>query len=176
MRFLVGFCLALTLCIKGSQGACGDRPNRLLAAEDVCWSSKVEIVERIQHTTKTVLNFAKKKLGLDVDEKPQKCEYYQCIFQEMKLMKANNMPDYELIVKWIDNNIIYNQAKQLYDRLTLCNEALANAIGSDLPFDGTLETSTLAEQTKQQSDCETSLQFLKCLSLAQTECPIFQFP
>ena len=81
----------------------------MVGAEDICWGRKVELTERIQYTTKSVLNFAKKKLGLEVDENnhPQKvidfksafprimfflifclqCDYYQCIFQELKMVR-----------------------------------------------------------------------------------------
>lgn len=39
-----------------------------MGAEEVCWSSKVKLGDRIQYTTKSVLNFAKEKLGLSTDE------------------------------------------------------------------------------------------------------------
>lgn len=51
-------------------------------AEDGCWTKKVEIIDRIQYSTKSVLNFARKKLGLNVEEQntPQKVRHNYMTF------------------------------------------------------------------------------------------------
>lgn len=53
---------------------CCERPLEVRGVEDYCWSKNVEVVDRLQYAEKKVMNFAKKKLGMDVDEpsEPQK--------------------------------------------------------------------------------------------------------
>lgn len=50
------------------------------------------MLDRISHAQKKIVNFAKKTIGMDVEEteEPQKCEYYYCIFREMNLVSKSN--------------------------------------------------------------------------------------
>uniref|UniRef100_A0A6P7GM48 Uncharacterized protein LOC114339814 n=1 Tax=Diabrotica virgifera virgifera TaxID=50390 RepID=A0A6P7GM48_DIAVI len=69
------FLISLAVVIVSVQQVHADceRARSLLGAEDVCWSRKVEMLDRIQYTQKRIMNFAKKKLGMDVEkEEPQK--------------------------------------------------------------------------------------------------------
>ncbi|ERL86840.1 hypothetical protein D910_04243 [Dendroctonus ponderosae] len=154
-----------------------ERSLSMMAAEDICWSNKVKIVDRIQYTTKSVLNFAKEKLGLVKDEPfhPQQCDYYECIFAELKMLDPNGYPNYNKIVEWIDNNIIYNYAKTQYDTLKECNAALSQSVESDTYFSGDLIPINEGPQSL-QNNCEVVREFMKCLALNATECIIFVYP
>lgn len=56
---------------------CCERLLEVKGVEDYCWSRNVEVIERIQQAEKKVVNFAKRKLGMDVIEpnEPQKVIY-----------------------------------------------------------------------------------------------------
>ncbi|KAJ8977882.1 hypothetical protein NQ317_016152, partial [Molorchus minor] len=107
-----------------------ERPLEVRGVEDYCWTKKVEVRERIQYTGKSVLNFAKKTLGMDIetDEEPQKCDYYTCIFQELKVMNGDGYPCHERMTKWVKNNVIYNHATILLSQIDKCTEGLSKSI------------------------------------------------
>lgn len=80
--------------IEDVKAAC-ERSPKLMGAEEVCWSSKVKLGDRIQYTTKSVLNFAKEKLGLSTDEPyyPQEVRYY--------LNKCKHFVQLKFFVVWL---------------------------------------------------------------------------
>lgn len=51
-----------------------ERSYEVRGVEDYCWTKNVEVLDRLQYTGKSFLNFAKEKLGMEVekDDKPQK--------------------------------------------------------------------------------------------------------
>ncbi|KAF7267202.1 uncharacterized protein LOC143198818 [Rhynchophorus ferrugineus] len=171
------FILCMAFIILNNVSGICERPNTMTEAEDGCWTKKVEIIDRIQYSTKSVLNFARKKLGFSVEEQntPQKCEYYQCIFNDLKMLNGNGYPNYDQIVHWIDNNIIYNHAKEIYERLNSCNRALSESISNNQYFTGDLNSTLQDNPTNElQSTCDTLQEFMKCLSIVN--CQIFRFP
>ncbi|XP_050312129.1 uncharacterized protein LOC126747493 [Anthonomus grandis grandis] len=157
-----------------------DRSPKLVGAEDLCWSSKVKIVDRVQYTAKSVLNFAKEKLGLGSEEQfnPQQCDYYECIFAEMNMLNHNGFPNEEKLVEFIDNNVIYTHAKAQYERLKLCQEALAYSISENKPFLGAPLGSDASPISVDiiQPKCEILQEFMKCLALNGTDCVVFKYP
>ncbi|XP_030759902.1 uncharacterized protein LOC115885215 [Sitophilus oryzae] len=169
-------CLLIIICIvpQNTLAVC-ERPDVLTGAEDYCWGKTVEILDRLQYSTKSVLNFAKKKLGIGVEEQytPQKCDYYQCIFEALHMLNGNGYPNYGQIVYWIDNNVVYTHAKEIYDRLSACNNALSDSIKNNIYFSGNLNT-TLEESTELQGKCEVLQEFMKCIS--ETSCKRFSYP
>ncbi|XP_048525178.1 uncharacterized protein LOC109536177 isoform X2 [Dendroctonus ponderosae] len=175
IRSIFIFSVLIHNCFRYVDSAC-ERSLSMMAAEDICWSNKVKIVDRIQYTTKSVLNFAKEKLGLVKDEPfhPQQCDYYECIFAELKMLDPNGYPNYNKIVEWIDNNIIYNYAKTQYDTLKECNAALSQSVESDTYFSGDLIPINGPQSL--QNNCEVVREFMKCLALNATECIIFVYP
>ncbi|XP_066147962.1 uncharacterized protein [Euwallacea fornicatus] len=174
-RKIFALVVLLACSFQHAESAC-ERSAILLGAEDVCWGSTVKVVDRIQYTTKSVLNFAKEKLGLDKDEpfNPQQCDYYQCIFKQMKLLNENGYPNYEKMVDWVDKNVIYNHAKTQYDLLKQCNRDLTDSIESDTYFSGS-SSSKSVEGLKLQNKCEVSQEFMKCIA-NNTQCTIFMYP
>lgn len=82
IRLFVVFLTVWWSQIEDVKAAC-ERSPKLMGAEEVCWSSKVKLGDRIQYTTKSVLNFAKEKLGLSTDE-----PYYP---QEVCMVKSKNL-------------------------------------------------------------------------------------
>lgn len=58
--------------------------------EDYCWTQKVEILDRIQHAQKSVVNFAKRKLGMDVTEPNEPQKVKNCVRQTI-LNTGNNV-------------------------------------------------------------------------------------
>ncbi|XP_072376162.1 uncharacterized protein [Diabrotica undecimpunctata] len=160
-----------------------ERARSLLGAEDVCWSRKVEIIDRLQYTQKRIMNFAKKKLGMDVDkEEPQKCEYYYCIFTEMKLINPDyDVPCLERTSNWAKRNTLYNDGEILLDRVEKCSDELKYSLNSNINFlaDNVDKPKNEKLRTSEgQSKCEISLEYMKCLANPSkiTECPVFQFP
>ncbi|XP_044257100.1 uncharacterized protein LOC123006577 [Tribolium madens] len=169
------------------------RPIELKTKEEYCWHEEVEVVDRIVQTSKNVLNFAKKKLGITVDQdnnEKQKCEYYLCILRQLHMLSANDYPACEEIRQWAKNNVIYNQAIDFIQRLEICYEDLNNKTLSEVYFyadqvdkDESLENSESttenpakdSDPNKAQSVCEISSEFIKCLS-RQKQCPVFEFP
>ncbi|XP_019866495.1 uncharacterized protein LOC109595555 [Aethina tumida] len=164
------------------------RPNNLKSKEEYCWKAEVELVERIQQTSKSVLNFAKKKLGMEVEEQnePQKCSYYQCQLSQLQLINQKGFPIMDNFEKWIANEVVYEQAKQLLNQLNKCNDALSKATATDTQFNGdfinlSVNNQTEADMTpesttqKAQSDCELAAEFVKCLSHLPG-CPVFLYP
>ncbi|KAJ8919744.1 hypothetical protein NQ315_006273, partial [Exocentrus adspersus] len=109
-----------------------DRSLEVRGVEDYCWTRNVEVVDRLEHTGKHILNFAKKTLGMEVetDNEPQKCDYYHCIFQELKLINGDGYPCYERTTTWIKNNIPYNHAAILLSRADICTGGLAKSIST----------------------------------------------
>ncbi|CAG9763121.1 unnamed protein product [Ceutorhynchus assimilis] len=179
---LITLCVALALIIEYHVVNCiCEKSNRMLAAEDVCWTREVKIATRIQYTTKSVLNFAKEKLGLETEsqDEPQVCDYYECIFKELKMLNGNGYPDNNKMVNWIDNNIIYKYAKTQYEVLEKCMEDLSQSIASNMYFFADSKPTDNIEGTPLplQEKCEISKEFMKCLSQSGTaECVIFQYP
>ncbi|KAL1518237.1 hypothetical protein ABEB36_001890 [Hypothenemus hampei] len=167
--------LVKLLIFQPAEGTC-DRSSILLGAEEVCWSATVKISDRIQYTTKSVLNFAKEKLGLGSEEPfhPQQCDYYECIFKEMKMLNENGYPNYDKMIEWIDNNVIYNHAKIQYDKIRDCNAALTASIVSDKYFSGDLIPHN--EDERLQTKCDVAMEFMKCIASNGTECVIFTYP
>ncbi|XP_066256225.1 uncharacterized protein [Euwallacea similis] len=174
-RKIFAFVVLLTGSFQYVESAC-ERSAILLGAEDVCWGSTVKVVDRIQYTTKSVLNFAKEKLGFDTDEpfNPQQCDYYECIFRQMKLLNDDGYPNYQKMVDWVDKNVIYNHAKTQYDLLKQCNKDLTDSIESDTYFSGGSPPKS-SEGLKLQNKCEVSQEFMKCIA-NNTECTIFLYP
>ncbi|XP_074025652.1 uncharacterized protein [Leptinotarsa decemlineata] len=165
---------------------CCERPLEVRGVEDYCWSKEVEVGERIQRVEKKVVNFAKRKLGMDVDEpsEPQKCNYYYCVFKELKLLNQQyDVPCIGKTTDWVKRNVIYEQALVLLDRIEMCTGELANSTLSGYSFkadnvDKSPEDHVTDSPSEPQSKCEISAEYMKCLSYVEREqqCPIFQYP
>ncbi|KYB28364.1 hypothetical protein TcasGA2_TC002582 [Tribolium castaneum] len=158
------------------------RPTELKAKEEYCWHEEVEVVDKIVQTSKNVLNFAKKKLGIAVDgdgNEKQKCEYYLCILRQLHMLSANDYPACEEIRKWAKNNVIYNQAIDFIGRLEICYDALNNKTLSEVyfyadqvdkdesqenPESTTEKPADDSDASKPQSACDIASEFIKCLS------------
>ncbi|XP_018577881.1 uncharacterized protein LOC108916157 isoform X2 [Anoplophora glabripennis] len=160
-----------------------ERSLEVRGVEDSCWTKNVEVIDRLQYTGKSILNFAKKKLGMEVEagDEPQKCDYYNCIFQELKML-SDGHPSEEKIMKWIKNNIIYNHAIVLLSRVDTCSTQLTRSIGSNTFFSvEVLEETTLKneynEPLKLQGKCEVVAEYMKCMfAMEKSDCPVFQYP
>lgn len=50
------------------------------------------------------------------------------VFLVLPQLNGNGYPNYDQIVHWIDNNIIYNHAKEIYEQLNNCNRELSQSI------------------------------------------------
>ncbi|KAK9878109.1 hypothetical protein WA026_020751 [Henosepilachna vigintioctopunctata] len=163
---LVVFCLIVYVL---SDDTC-KRPEDLEAKKSHCYKNHVDILDRIHETSQSLLNFAKKTLGREVieDEKvPEKCEYYQCVLQELHLLNSNKIPIYEVIKTWIEENVIFSSGTELLKRLTLCNESLTNSTVSNLRFRGDLTTEEYRNEEESDSirKCDLDAEFFRCLSL-----------
>ncbi|CAG9853585.1 unnamed protein product [Phyllotreta striolata] len=186
MFSVYSFVLVL-MSIGASQVKAGcERPLEVRGVEDYCWSTRVEMSERIHEVEKKVVNFARKKLGMDVDEpgEPQKCDYYYCVFQELKLLNPQyDVPCVDRTSTWVKKNVVYNQAVVLLDRIQMCTGELANATGSSFYFyadnvDKQQNEKKLENPGEPQSKCDVSKEYMKCLATAEAdlECPIFLYP
>ncbi|KAJ8938332.1 hypothetical protein NQ318_007045 [Aromia moschata] len=139
------------------------RTAEIRGVEDYCWTKKVEVVERLSYTGKSVLNFAKKKLGMEVepDNEPQKCDYYACIFQELKMLNDNGYPSLDKMTKWVKNNVIYNHAITVLSQIDYCSVGLSNT------------TKSTEKPPEPQSKCDIIAEYMKCASLVEKEEKIF---
>ncbi|CAG9856111.1 unnamed protein product [Phyllotreta striolata] len=183
-KMLIVFTLVFVAIITNEVSCIScDRSRTLLGAEDVCWTSKVQVIERISHTQKKVLNFAKKSLGLETEEiePPQKCDYYYCIFKEMNLINPEyDVPCEERLTKWVKRNVKYEEALSLLDRLQFCAGELKTSLGAHQQFlaSNVGKTERTINETD-QSRCDIAAEFMKCLAhiqLIDPECPVFQYP
>ncbi|KAG5900644.1 hypothetical protein JTB14_005918 [Gonioctena quinquepunctata] len=182
--FSLIFAISTSVFIQVSAGC--ERPLEVRGVEDHCWSKEVDVGERIQHAEKKVVNFAKRKLGMDTDapNEPQKCQYYYCVFQEMKLLNSKyDVPCIDKTSTWVKNNVIYEQALVLLDRIKMCTGELANSTMSGSYFladnvDKSPEDHVNESNAEAQSKCEIAGEYMKCLSVVEKdqECPIFQYP
>ncbi|CAH1366439.1 uncharacterized protein [Tenebrio molitor] len=157
-------------------------PLELKLKEEYCWTEEVEVVDRIVQRSKNVLNFAKKKLGIIIEEENsnQKCEYYVCILRQLNLLNANDYPAFENIKEWIKKYVIYFQAIGLMEQLDKCNEALTNSTMQEKNFyadlvDNHNSNGTDKYEIREQTTCEIAAQFIDCLS-RQKQCPVFHYP
>lgn len=140
------------------------------------------MVERISHAHKTIVNFAKKTIGIDVEEtqKPQKCDYYYCIFSEMNLLNPDyDVPCIDRTSKWVKKNVKYDQAVTLLERIQSCSGELGTSLGTKQQFlADNVGTSERTVVEKDQSRCEIASEYMKCLAYIEkdSECPVFQYP
>ncbi|CAH1105214.1 unnamed protein product [Psylliodes chrysocephalus] len=177
---------AIFAVVVGQVWAGCERPLEVRGVEDYCWSTRVEMSERIHEVEKKVVTFARKKLGMDVDEPsdPQKCDYYYCVFQELKLLNPQyDVPCIDRTSTWVKKNVVYVQAVELLERIKMCTGELANVTGANFNFyadnvDKPQSEKALENSGEPQTKCEISKEYMKCLAVAEkdVDCPIFMYP
>ncbi|XP_057665298.1 uncharacterized protein LOC130899396 [Diorhabda carinulata] len=165
-----------------------ETPLEIRGVEDYCWSTKVEMREKIHEIEVKAANFARKKLGMDVNEPkvPQKCDYYYCVFQELKLLNPQyDVPCIDRTSTWVKKNVVYNEALELLERIKMCTGELANVTMSGNGFyfyadnvDKPQADKILENTGEEQSKCDISKEYMKCLAAAEKDhdCPIFIYP
>ncbi|XP_044760871.1 uncharacterized protein LOC123318323 [Coccinella septempunctata] len=179
IQSVLALCLIFVISVRTDEVKC-PKPEQLESKESFCYRNHVDILDRLYESSQSILNLAKKKLGREVVENekvPEKCEYYQCILQELHWLNSKKYPIYDVIKTWVEENVVLSQGMDLLDRLKICNDALSNSTVQNLRFRGNLELEEY--MTEEENDltrkCEMDAEFLRCLSL-QKGCPVFQYP
>lgn len=114
---------------------------------------------------------------IENEKVPEKCEYYQCILQELHMLNSKKYPIYDVIKTWIEEHVVLSQGMDLLIRLNSCNDALSNSTVQNLRFKGNLQMEEYLNEDENDitRKCEMNAEFVRCLSL-QKGCPVFQYP
>ncbi|KAL3274764.1 hypothetical protein HHI36_019550 [Cryptolaemus montrouzieri] len=179
MKKIVVILVVLVFSVYSEDSKC-PKPEELENKESYCYRIHVDILDRVYETSQSLINLAKKKFKMEVieDEKvPEKCEYYQCILQELHFLNSKKFPMYEIIKTWIEEHVVLSQGVELLNRLNLCNDALSNSTVAELRFRGDLTMEKFSSDTENDVNrkCDMDAEFLRCLSL-QNGCPVFKYP
>lgn len=163
-----------------------ERPADVLKFEEECFADHAGFIEKVSQKATTLFESAKKRLGItsetEPDQKPKKCEYYQCLLKKMHVTNQHNLPELSSLNDRYGQQLASDtsEAKECFamaeniEQLMESQESTVDVIEHDPG-----RTIKQARDTMNEILCEISSHVVRCLSKIthkDSKCPLFVFP